>query len=53
MNEENELRYAFYLGCFAPLFTKQYELSTRKVAEKLGIEPIDLREVGSSLARKE
>jgi len=35
-------RHAFFLGCTAPVRTMNYELSTRKVAEKLGIELVDL-----------
>jgi len=34
-------RYAFFLGCTAPVRTMNYELSTRRVAEKLGIELVD------------
>ncbi len=35
------MKYAFFLGCLAPLMAKQYELSARKVAKKLGLQLID------------
>lgn len=36
------LRYALFLGCTIPARSRNYELSARKVAEKLGIELIDM-----------
>ena len=36
------MKYALFLGCLAPLMAKQYELSARKVAEKLGVELTDI-----------
>ena len=38
------MKYAFFLGCLAPVMAKQYELSTRKVAKKLGVELIDVED---------
>ncbi|MCK5561223.1 MAG: CoB--CoM heterodisulfide reductase subunit B [Thermoplasmata archaeon] len=35
-------KYAFFLGCIAPARALNYDASTRKVAEALGIELIDL-----------
>ena len=35
-------RYAFFLGCTTPVRAMNYELSTRKVATRLGIELVDL-----------
>lgn len=37
-------RFALFLGCTIPARARNYELSARKVAEKLGIELIDLEE---------
>jgi len=36
------MKYALFLGCTAPTKARNYEISTRKVAETLGIELIDL-----------
>jgi heterodisulfide reductase subunit B len=36
------MKYALFLGCTIPARSRQYELSTRKVARKLGIELVDL-----------
>ncbi len=36
------LRYALFLGCTIPARSRNYEMSTRKVAEKLSIELVDL-----------
>ena len=36
------MKYALFLGCTAPVRARNYELSTRKVAEKLGIELVDV-----------
>jgi heterodisulfide reductase subunit B len=36
------MRWALFLGCTIPARLRQYELSARKVAEKLGIEFVDL-----------
>lgn len=38
------MKYAFYLGCTIPARSRNYELSARKVAEKLGIELVDIEE---------
>lgn len=38
------MKYAIFLGCTVPVRSQNYELSGRKVAEKLGIELIDLPE---------
>ena len=38
------MRYAFFLGCSVPTRGLNYELSARKVAEKLGIELVDIPE---------
>jgi heterodisulfide reductase subunit B len=35
------MKYALFLGCTVPIRNMNYELSTRKVAEKLGIEFVD------------
>lgn len=36
------MKYAFFPGCLSPSRIPSYELATRKIAEKLGIELIDL-----------
>ena len=36
------MKYALFLGCTIPARSRNYELSARKVADKLGIELIDL-----------
>ena len=36
------MRYAFFTGCTAPVRTMNYELSSRNVAKRLGIELLDL-----------
>lgn len=38
------MKYALYLGCTTPAKVLQYELSTRSVCKKLGIELIDLED---------
>lgn len=38
------MKYAFFLGCLAPVMAKQFELSARKVAKKLGVELIDVED---------
>jgi len=38
------MKYAFFLGCTIPARSRNYELSARKVAEKLGIELVDVEE---------
>ncbi|KPJ60208.1 MAG: hypothetical protein AMJ46_07780 [Latescibacteria bacterium DG_63] len=38
------MKYAFYLGCAAPVRGRHYEMSTRKIAEGLGIELVDIPE---------
>jgi heterodisulfide reductase subunit B len=38
------MKYAFFLGCTIPARSRNYELSARKVAEKLGIEFVDVDE---------
>jgi len=38
------VKYAFFLGCLAPVMSRQFELSTRKVAKKLGLELIDVED---------
>jgi heterodisulfide reductase subunit B len=40
------MKYAFFLGCTIPARSVNYEVSTRKIAEKLGIELVDLPEFG-------
>ncbi len=40
----DKLKYSFFIGCATPVLTSNYELSTRKVAEKLGIELIDIED---------
>jgi heterodisulfide reductase subunit B len=42
--EENKLKYAFFQGCLAPVMATQYELSTRKVAKKLGVGLVDVED---------
>ena len=36
------MRYALFLGCTIPARARNYEISARKVAEKLGIELVDI-----------
>jgi heterodisulfide reductase subunit B len=36
------MKYALFLGCTIPARSRQYELSARKVARKLGIELVDI-----------
>ena len=36
------MKYALFLGCTIPARSRQYELSARKVAQKLGIELVDV-----------
>ncbi len=38
------MRYGLFLGCTVPVRSQNYELSGRKVAEKLGIELLDIPE---------
>ncbi|MFB0569024.1 MAG: CoB--CoM heterodisulfide reductase iron-sulfur subunit B family protein [Nitrososphaeria archaeon] len=38
------MRYALFLGCTIPARSRDYELSSRKVAERLGVELVDLNE---------
>lgn len=38
------MKYALFLGCTIPARSRHYELSARKVAEKLGIELVDVPE---------
>lgn len=40
------LKFAFFLGCTTPTRVMQYEAATRKVAEKLGIELVDVEDFG-------
>ena len=40
------MKYALYLGCTVPVRNMNYELSTRKVAERLGIEFVDSDQFG-------
>ena len=35
-------RYALYLGCTVPVRGMNYEISARKVADRLGIELVDV-----------
>ncbi|MBN2060520.1 MAG: disulfide reductase, partial [Deltaproteobacteria bacterium] len=41
---ESIMRYALFLGCTIPARARNYELSARKVAEKIGIELVDVNE---------
>ena len=38
------MKYALFLGCTIPARSRNYELSARKVAEKLGIELVDVEQ---------
>jgi heterodisulfide reductase subunit B2 len=38
------MKYAFFLGCTIPARSRNYELSARKVADKLNIELVDVKE---------
>jgi len=38
------MKYALFLGCTIPARSRQYELSARKVAQKLGVELADVEE---------
>ena len=40
------MKYAYYLGCLIPARLNQYDLSTRAVAKKFGIELVDLEGAG-------
>ena len=42
------MKYAFFPGCLSPSRIPSYELATRRVAEKLGIELVDLEGANSS-----
>ncbi|MCW4002282.1 MAG: CoB--CoM heterodisulfide reductase iron-sulfur subunit B family protein [Candidatus Bathyarchaeota archaeon] len=35
------MKYAFFPGCLAPVMSRQFELSARKVAKKLGLQLVD------------
>jgi heterodisulfide reductase subunit B len=39
-----ELKYLLFLGCVIPYRISSYEISTRKVAEKLGIKLVEMPE---------
>ena len=41
-SRDSELGYALYLGCTVPVRGMNYEMSARKVAERLGIELVDV-----------
>lgn len=36
------MKYAFFIGCVSPVMARNYELSARKIAEKLGIKLVDI-----------
>ncbi len=38
------MKYAFFPGCLAPVMARQFELSARKVAKKLGVELIGIED---------
>ena len=38
------MRYAFFTGCLAPVMSRQFELSARKVARKLGLQLVDVKD---------
>jgi heterodisulfide reductase subunit B len=40
------MRYAFYLGCTAPVRTLNYELAARNTSKRLGIELVDINDFG-------
>lgn len=40
------MKYALFLGCTVPVRALNYELSARKVADKLGIELVDINDFG-------
>lgn len=40
------MKYAFYLGCTAPVRTLNYELAARNTARRLGIELVDINDFG-------
>lgn len=42
LKNESKMKYAFFPGCTASFRVQNYELSTRKIAEKLGIRLVDL-----------
>jgi heterodisulfide reductase subunit B len=42
----NGLKYAMFVGCTAPARNINYEAATRKIAEKLGIELVDINDFG-------
>ncbi len=44
MNDRSLMRYALFLGCTIPARARNYEMSARRVAAKLGIELVDVPE---------
>ncbi|RLI95399.1 MAG: CoB--CoM heterodisulfide reductase subunit B [Candidatus Altiarchaeales archaeon] len=40
------MKYALYLGCTIPLRVPNYELATRRVMDKLGVELVDIEDAG-------
>lgn len=38
------MRYSFFVGCAAPVLVGHYELSTRKVAKRLGVDLVDVED---------
>jgi len=38
------VKYAFFTGCLAPVMSRQFELSARKVAKKLGLQLVDVKD---------
>ena len=38
------MKYAFFTGCLAPVMSRQFELSARKVAKKLGLQLVDVKD---------
>ncbi len=40
------MKYALFLGCTVPVRAQNYEMATRKVAERFGIELVDLNDFG-------
>ena len=46
------MKYALFLGCTIPARSRNYEMSARKVGEKLGIQLVDVEDYEARINRK-